>query len=1499
MSASRPSFRLLSLNVNGLASSASKRRALFSGLADYDIICLQETHHSGDRQAQRWLLEGAGPAAAWRGPAFWSHGSSASCGVAILFTSKLPWTDVSQRSAADPAGRCISVDCCLYGSQYTVASVYAPCEHGHRPAFFMALADALRLPPQRCSLVAGDFNCILDQNLDQTAAALLAPAAGRVSRRACGSEALQAFLLCQELADPWRLRHPAARDFTYVSTDRGSAARLDRIYVSSAMMPQSSCESFVDGLPGDHRAVSARITAPTAVLQGKGCWCLPSQLLADELFLSACRAELQRCSRSCPLSAAGQAQQFLAAALTPLPPSHPADPVVPTRPQEHSHAPGLASGRAVPAVGVNIHPPVASPAPSSAATQQLASCVRPLSARALWDAMVDSIFKVAVRRQRQRRLADGRQRHALRRKVARAAAAACVAHPMPTALAAYVEAQAYLRESLAAESRIAAARAGVVERDFGETSTYFFHRTYGRPPPLDRHIHALSLPAAEPQAPPELVALSTHAARRRAGDAIASFYSSDSPDGLFRPGDTDAAASRLMLGSLDRRLASCDARACEGPLSVAELRVALTTLPRGKSPGTDGLPYELYLALWDELGQPLCDAFNEALQASSQSDSPSLTDRQRSGCIVLIPKPGQPDRSQLGSYRPITLFNADVRIASKALALRFAAPLATVIDATQTAFVPGRWIGDNILLHLEEVDYLGAVQQPGAIALLDFAKAFDRLDRQWLDSSMAALGFGPDARSWVRLLLAGSQASVSFNGWLSPRFPTAGGVGQGNPLSPLLYVLAAQPLASRARQLQRQDAFVSLMQPDGAPAPPTHQHADDTSLHARSPADVAVLYRQAVLPFCAASGARLNVGKTHGLLLGSLAAAPPFVDPDSGFTYGAGPARHLGISIGGDFISAVAEQQSRKLASISLAVARWSRHRLSFLGRAYVARQCFASQLSHIFTFAAPDPAVFPAIRDTVLSYVSTGFLLPADKRAAAAVCVPSRLVSSLPVPQGGAGLPDLQHGPASLLCKYVSRLLQPASPPWTAFAAAWLRRLAPDGAGVPGHSLPSAALDVLMSEAPLPALPPRVRAAFAAFRSLRPHRELQRPAVAWPPSVAGQATPPSLAVQSACGWCVGSVAASQLTPRLAAQRLRVLQLVAHGRPGYLPDRPLRPRVWEGDPSAGAPDQGVHHVEEVWAQQRQQLEQRDLAQRRRRGVASMAASRAAWMQPPPARPSPADRRAVARLRREEARAAPVASARQRQPAALQCVAIDAAQRHPVSPPWAAAWAPLAERRVSRQQRETAWRILHAVLPCAAYKARFRLAVSPACPRPLCGGRASNLTHVFGTCSLSAPVICWLADVWAAVYPGNRPPASFAVVAAGDTRLWRPANPVLWLRLRLLLLDVLWQAARCPDRASGSSPAALMASIISQAAADMRLDWLRATMPATALAAVCGAWLTGAARPATASPLEEFAACWCHGGRLCGQPQTATIGLDIRWSAVWPVPFPGRPPDVAV
>ena len=43
-------------------------------------------------------------------------------------------------------------------------------------------------------------------------------------------------------------------------------------------------------------------------------------------------------------------------------------------------------------------------------------------------------------------------------------------------------------------------------------------------------------------------------------------------------------------------------------------------------------------------------------------------------------------------------FFCDVKLVAKVMVLRMGNALDTVIDGTQTAFVPGRWIGDNVFV---------------------------------------------------------------------------------------------------------------------------------------------------------------------------------------------------------------------------------------------------------------------------------------------------------------------------------------------------------------------------------------------------------------------------------------------------------------------------------------------------------------------------------------------------------------------------------------------------------------------------------------------------------------------------------------------------------------------------------------------------------------------------------------------------------------------------------
>ena len=674
----------------------------------------------------------------------------------------------------------------------------------------------------------------------------------------------------------------------------------------------------------------------------------------------------------------------------------------------------------------------------------------------------------------------GRTRHRYRKLLQRRAATAADrfarSPDSPTAANEWARVQRELQQQALADSRRAATFAKVVWEDWGETSTSWFHRL-AEQRRADCTITHLDVP--EPGVEPTVtVPLSTEAGRRIAIDSIADFYDGELADGLFRARPTCPDAQRTMLGSVDGRLSASDMAACEGELgeegiSAAELAGALKTCARGKTPGLDGLTYEFYRAFWDVVGEPLAEVFNEALTGGPDA---RLPDSMLSGLIVLVYKGAKAGpRTQARCYRPLTMLNCDYKLLAKALAIRFGRPLGSIIDTTQTAFVPGRWIGDNVLMHLEEVDYLETTRNPGVIAFVDFEKAYDVVSRDWLFMCMERMGFGPVALRWVRLLLTGTRARCQVNGFHSRDFQVLSGVAQGSPLSPVLYVIAAQPLAARLRHLHREGRLRGIGLPGGH-APLSHQHADDTTMHAHSLADLDVAIKHALQPFCDASASRAHPSKAGVMLLGRAAeeyegqpvhAATGFrmIPRDKAL-------RHLGIMIGPGEVGEHARAQT--FLTISNGILRhirhWSARALTHDGRTHVARQCLASKLVYHATFTRPPRDLLQRMASSVGSFV--------DGRDA--VGGPARVVGHLPKHLGGRGVPNLARIIDSLQAGVVCRLLHPARHAWKALFAARLTAL-PD---------PCAGLRyVLAAGRPGLGLPSRLAGYIEGFRACCPHR--------------------------------------------------------------------------------------------------------------------------------------------------------------------------------------------------------------------------------------------------------------------------------------------------------------------------------------------------------------------------------------------------------------------------
>ena len=102
---------------------------------------------------------------------------------------------------------------------------------------------------------------------------------------------------------------------------------------------------------------------------------------------------------------------------------------------------------------------------------------------------------------------------------------------------------------------------------------------------------------------------------------------------------------------------------CEDQITIEECVKALDTFENGKTPGNDGIPTEFYKTFWSCVGELMTDVFNYSFDSGEMSNS------QKQAIITLIDKKDK-DRTYLENWRPISLVNADAKLASKVISNR-------------------------------------------------------------------------------------------------------------------------------------------------------------------------------------------------------------------------------------------------------------------------------------------------------------------------------------------------------------------------------------------------------------------------------------------------------------------------------------------------------------------------------------------------------------------------------------------------------------------------------------------------------------------------------------------------------------------------------------------------------------------------------------------------------------------------------------------------------------
>ena len=122
------------------------------------------------------------------------------------------------------------------------------------------------------------------------------------------------------------------------------------------------------------------------------------------------------------------------------------------------------------------------------------------------------------------------------------------------------------------------------------------------------------------------------------------------------------------------------------------------------------------------------------------------------GIIALIPK-GEGDQRFITNWRPLTLQNTLYELISATLANRLKPTLDKIIGKSQMAYIPGRYIAEctrntyNIFTHTKENNL------PGMLLLIEFKKAFDSINFEFIVTTLEIFGFGEDFIKWITIIL--------------------------------------------------------------------------------------------------------------------------------------------------------------------------------------------------------------------------------------------------------------------------------------------------------------------------------------------------------------------------------------------------------------------------------------------------------------------------------------------------------------------------------------------------------------------------------------------------------------------------------------------------------------------------------------------------------------------------------------------------------------------------
>ena len=385
--------------------------------------------------------------------------------------------------------------------------------------------------------------------------------------------------------------------------------------------------------------------------------------------------------------------------------------------------------------------------------------------------------------------------------------------------------------------------------------------------------------------------------------------------------------------------------------------------------------------------------------------------------ITCIPKEGK-NKYLLKNWRPITLLNVDVKIASASLANRIKPFLKDIISETQQGFIKGRYIGECTRLIFDLLEKTEEDEIPGLLLLLDFEKAFDTLEWSFIDKVLCFLGFGSTFCDWVKALYSGAQSCIISNGHCSNFFDVKRGVRQGDPLSPYLFIIALEIMSAAMKN----DPNINGIKIDQSEYL-LSQYADDSSLLLDDDENSLKQSLYILEKFSECSGLRANLDKTEAIWVGSRAHSKEKLLPNVKLNWNqTGKFKLLGIKFDIFQEDKTLINFEEKIEKIKTLLNSWHYRDLTYLGKITVIKSLALPIIIQSLT-VLPNPPVHIFVE---LQRLLFGFLW--NKK-------PDKIKRNViinPYEKGGLKMPHIPSFCFALKMTWIHKLLDPLNnSPW------------------------------------------------------------------------------------------------------------------------------------------------------------------------------------------------------------------------------------------------------------------------------------------------------------------------------------------------------------------------------------------------------------------------------------------------------------------------------------